>query len=216
VLEHLGVNISAATEHLSKQLEQVRLAFLFAPAHHPAMRHVSKARRDLGFRTVFNQLGPLANPAAAKRQLIGVFDPSLMSTMAEALHSLGSERVMIVHGDDGLDEISPVTTTTYVKVWDGEISTGKLSPKDFGLGAVNACAIEPGHSLAESADILIEAISNENSPRAHAVLPSAAAALWIAGLVSDLPAGVDLSKAAIASGAARNKLAELASWSPAS
>ena len=136
VLERLGVKIGGDPEQLSHTLETAHIVFLFAQAHHPAMRHVGKARKDLGVRTVFNQLGPLLNPAGANRQLIGVYDPGLMRSMGEALKLLGCERALIVHGKDGLDEISPVTDTEFVKVWDGKVSAGILTLEDFGLAPI--------------------------------------------------------------------------------
>jgi anthranilate phosphoribosyltransferase len=173
------------------------------------MRFVGKARKELGLRTVFNQLGPLSNPAGAKRQLIGVYDAALMRSMAEALRLLGSTRVLIVQGTDGLDEISPCTTTEYVKVWDGRVSAGKLNPSDFGLDPVDPSALEPAADCDGNAAILQEAIADVDSPRALAVLPSAAAAIWIGGLENDLIAACERAKAAIVSGRATAKLEEL-------
>jgi anthranilate phosphoribosyltransferase len=209
VLEHLGVRIGGDQETLAHQLDTSRIVFLFAPSHHPAMRYVGKARQELGLRTVFNQLGPLANPAGAKRQLIGVYDGALMRSMAEALRLLGSERVLIVHGDDGLDEISPCTTTEYVRIWDGKISTGKFSPSDFGTELVDPAALEPADDCDGNAAILREAISDLESPRAQAILPSAAAAIWIGGLEDNLIAATDRARAAISSGRATEKLEQL-------
>ncbi|MGV3616062.1 MAG: anthranilate phosphoribosyltransferase [Fimbriimonas sp.] len=209
VLEAAGVKLLGDPEQLAKVLETVGLVFLFAPAHHPAMRHVAKVRRELGVRTVFNQLGPLTNPAGARRQLIGVYDAGLMRSMGEALRELGSERALLVHGMDGLDEISPVTDTEYVKVWDGKVSTGKLTLAEFGLEPVDPEALAPGGSLSESAEILREALTDPDSPRARAVLPSAAAALWIAGLEENLRDAAARAQNAIASGRAADKLQEL-------
>ena len=209
VLEHLGVRIGGESESLSHMLDVQRIVFLFAPIHHPAMRFVGKARKDLGLRTVFNQLGPLANPAGASRQLIGVYDAALMRSMAEALRLLGSERVLIVHGDDGLDEISPCTTTEYVKVWDGRVSTGKFSPSDFGLDPVDPNALAPADDCEGNAAILREAIGEIESPRARAILPSVAAAIWISGLEDDLLKAVERASAAISTGRAAEKLQDL-------
>jgi anthranilate phosphoribosyltransferase len=209
VLEAAGVKLLGDPEQLAKILENVGLVFLFAPAHHPAMRHVAKIRKELGVRTVFNQLGPLANPAGARRQLIGVFDDALMRSMGEALRELGAERALLVHGVDGLDEISPVADTEYVRVWDGKVSAGRLSVDDFGLTPVEPEALQPGADLVESAQILREAISDPESPRARAVLPSAAAAIWIAGLESDLKAAAERARTAISEGKAAAKLEEL-------
>lgn len=209
VLETLGVKIAGSPEQLSRTLTTTRIVFLFAQAHHPAMRFVGPARKDLGVRTVFNQLGPLLNPAGAKRQLIGVYDPGLMRSMGEALRELGCERALIVHGRDGLDEISPVAPTEFVKVWNGRVSAGTLGLEEFGLQPLDPCALHPGGSLEENAAILREAITDVNSPRASVILPSAAAAIWISGLEDGLPDAVARARAAISSGLAAAKLEEL-------
>jgi anthranilate phosphoribosyltransferase len=209
VLEHLGVKIGGDPEQLSHTLETSHIVFLIAQAHHPAWRFVGKARKDLGVRTVFNQLGPLLNPAGANRQLIGVYDPGLMRSMGEALRLLGCERALIVHGMDGLDEISPVTPTEYVKVWNGKVTAGTLTLEEFGLAPIDPSALTPGETLDENAAILREAISDLDSPRAQAVLPSAAAAIWIAGLEDNLPAAVARAKGAIKAGLATAKLEQL-------
>ncbi|MDR3688840.1 MAG: anthranilate phosphoribosyltransferase [Fimbriimonas sp.] len=209
VLEALGIPVTMDGARLSHSLESLGIVFLFAQAHHPAMKHVGKARKELGVRTVFNQLGPLLNPAGASRQLIGVYDPSIIHNMGHALFELGCERALIVHGMDGLDEISPVTPTSYVKVWDRHVSSGTLHLSDFGLEPVDRSALAPGKNLEDSAAILREAISDVDSPRSKAVLPSAAAAIWIAGLEDTLPAAVDRARSAIQSGLAEQKLGQL-------
>src|SRR5579862_6136466 len=179
VLEELGIPIGGDPETLLHNLETVGIIFMFAPAHHPAMKHVAKARKELGLRTVFNQLGPLANPASAKRQLVGVYDPGLMRSMGEALRELGTERALLVHGLEGLDEISPCGPTEVVKVWEGRIVTEKLTPEDFGLAPVDPSALDAGATIGECAQILREAVSDVDSNRSKAVVPSAAAAIWI-------------------------------------
>ncbi|MFZ4508725.1 MAG: anthranilate phosphoribosyltransferase [Fimbriimonas sp.] len=206
VLEALGVPLSGDPEHLLKVLGDIGIVFLFAPAHHPAMRHVGKARRELGVRTVFNQLGPLANPAGATRQLIGVFDAGLMRSMGEALRELGCERALLVHGDDGLDELSPCGRSEVVQVKDGRVSTTTVEPADFGLTPIDPIHLQPGETIADNAVILKEAISDPNSPRASAILPSVAAALWLGGVADDFRLGAEMGRAAIASGAALGKL----------
>jgi anthranilate phosphoribosyltransferase len=208
VLETLGAKIQTSEEVLLRMVETVGLGFMFAPAHHPAMRHVGQARRQLGFRTVFNQLGPLSNPMGAKRQLVGVYDPKLAFPMAEALMLLGTERALVAHGEDGLDEISPVAPTRFALLWDGELSEGILTPKGFGLPAVSAETIRPGSSAAENAALLSEAVTNVDSERCTAVLGSAACAIWIAGLAPERKAATDLAREVVRSGAARQKLDE--------
>ncbi len=209
VLEALGIQLGGESSELLRKLTDFNLVFLFAPAHHSAMRVVGQARRDLGIRTVFNQLGPLANPAGARRQLIGVYDAGLMRSMGEALRALGADRALLVHGLDDLDEISPVAPTEFVKLWDGKVSTGTLTPHDFGLEPVDPRALIPGQTAAESAEMLIEAVSDVNSLRAKAILPNVAAALWLGGVAETLPDGVERARAAIATGDAEEKLRAL-------
>lgn len=208
VLETLGAKIQTDWDVLTRMLELTGIGFLYAPAHHPAMRHVGKSRKDLGFRTVFNQLGPLANPAGAKRQLIGVYDPKLAFPMAEALMKLGTERALVAHGEDGLDEISPVTHTRFALLWDGELSEGILSPTGFGLKPITAAAIQPGSTAKENAALLREAVTVVDSDRCTAILSSAACAIWIAGLTPDRRSATEKAREVVASGAAREKLEE--------
>lgn len=210
VLELLGVPVSASIDTLRQVLLDNGIVFLFAPAHHPAMKYVGKTRKELGFRTVFNQLGPLANPANAKRQLMGVYDPDLLLDMGDALRRLGTERAVLAHGFDGLDEISPVTPTHVVRVWDGEVVREVWKPEDFGLKSLGAEAIAPGESVTENAAIFKEAISKPDSPRCLAILPSAATAIWIADLAPTLKEAVNLARDVVASGAALHTLDRLA------
>jgi anthranilate phosphoribosyltransferase len=209
VLEELGVELHADPERLLHILDAVGIVFLFAQAHHQAMRYVGPARKELKFRTIFNQLGPLANPAGASRQLIGVYDAGLMRSMGEALKLLGTERALIVHGDDDLDEISPVGNTHYIKVWDGRVSPGEFSPSDFGLKPLDRAALVPGQSLQENGEILREAVTEAKSVRSQAVLPSAAAAIWLAGLGDDLMESATIARETVASGKAAEKLQDL-------
>ncbi len=208
VLEALGVDLHADHERLLHLLDTVGIIFMFAPAHHQAMRHVGATRKQLQVRTIFNQLGPLANPAGATRQLIGVYDPEMLRPMAEALRTLGSERALIVHGDEGLDEISATTTTRYAKLWDGEITEGQFQPQDFGFDPIAADAIEPGENPEENAEILREAIGEPKSERFLAILPNAAAAVWLSGMEDDLSAACERARQAAGLPAAE-KLEEL-------
>lgn len=205
VLEALGVRMVTDPSRLGQILDEIGLIFMFAPAHYPAMKHVGPVRKSLGLRTVFNQLGPLLNPADARSQIIGVYDPALGSAMAEAARLLGVERAWIVHGTDGIDEISPCAPT---EIWDGD---GKrvVEPEAFGVRSQPASVLAPGIDLAENAAILVEAISDIDSPRARAILPSAAAAAFLAGLEgSTLEAG-ERVLSVIRSGLALTKLEEL-------
>jgi anthranilate phosphoribosyltransferase len=214
LLEALGVpvldpNPEAGMKRILRQLGDIGIAFMFAPAHHPAMRHVAKARKELGVRTVFNQLGPLANPAGAKKQLIGVYDATLLNGMATALQILGSERAMLVHGLEGLDEISPCGPTEVVELQDGVVNKYTLEPCDFGLDPLPPSALEAGADIAGNAKILEEAISDRESLRCRAILPSAAAAIYVSGLEGDLKAGVAAAEEAIVSGSAVRKLEQM-------
>ncbi|RYG37636.1 anthranilate phosphoribosyltransferase [bacterium] len=209
VLEVLGIPFGGEAEAALHQLETAGIVFLFAPSHHPAMRHVARARKELGLRTVFNQLGPLANPAGARRQLIGVYDRGLMRSMGEALKELDCDRALLVHGEDGLDEISAVATTRFVQVENGRVFDGSFTPADFGIEPISPEDLKPGADVAASAQLLIEAITDPDSPRSKAVQPNAAAAIWLGGKAANIREAADIARATIASGAARRKLESL-------
>lgn len=208
VLEALGATLQTTWTHLEHMLDVVRVGFLFAPAHHPGMRHAGKARRELGYRTVFNQLGPLASPVEARYQLVGVYEASLCKPMAEALGRLGTQRALVVHGDDGLDEVSPAAPTSYALLWDGQVSAGILTPQSFGIRPVDSALIQPGNTLEESAAKLRDAVTNPDSPLCQAVLPSAACALWISGLAPDRLAAKEMAYEAVRDGRSSQKLDE--------
>ncbi|MCO5296505.1 MAG: anthranilate phosphoribosyltransferase [Fimbriimonadaceae bacterium] len=210
VLEAAGVRLEIEPARATELLGNLDLAFLFAPALHPTMRLVGPARRELGVRTVFNQLGPLANPAGAPRQVIGVYDETLLEPMADALVLLGAERALVVWAEEGMDEVSPCGPTRWEGVADGERTSGRWSPDSFGLDPLPPAALAPGETLERSAAILWEAISDPDSARCAALLPGAAATLWCAGVVPDLREGVALALQAVASGAARARLASYA------
>lgn len=203
VLEALGVRLVDDPAAQSRLLREVGLAFLFAPAHHPALGKVGPIRKALGVRTVFNQLGPLANPAGARVQVIGVYDPALAQSMAEAAAALGADKVWVVHGDDGMDEISPCTST---QVWDGSTAF-RIGPGDFGVSPVDAAHVAPGATPAENAAMLREAISDARSPRSLAVMPGAAAALYLGGHAPSLREAAEMAREAVDKGDAARKLA---------
>lgn len=208
VLEGLGAKIQSDWDHLLHMLDKVRVGFLYAPAHHPGMRYAGKARKELGFRTVFNQLGPLASPVEARYQLVGVYENSLCKPMAEALGRLGTQRALVVHGDDGLDEVSPVAPTRYALFWDGQVMEGVLTPQAFGVKPVDPALIAPGQTVAESAAKMREAVTNVDSPLCQAVLPSAACALWISGHAENRFIATEIARQAVADGRAAAKLDE--------
>lgn len=208
VLETLGAQIQTSEDVLLRMVETVGLGFMYAPAHHPAMKHVGPARKQLGFRTVFNQLGPLANPMGAKRQLVGVYSHRLAFPMAEALMKLGTERALVAHAEDGLDEISPAAPTRFALLWDGELSEGILTPKGFGLDPISHDVIQPGTTADQNAALLREAVTDVDSDRCTAVLGSAACAIWIADLAPERKTATEMAREAVRSGAAGAKLEE--------
>lgn len=203
VLEALGVNLNLTPQQIAQGIEQVGVGFMFAPLHHPAMRHVAPVRRELGVRTVFNLLGPLTNPANARKQLLGVFSWEWLTLIAEALAQLGTERALVVHGMDGLDEVSPigVTVAAHLKP-DGTVETFEFTPQDLELKPAPADALTPGETPQENAQILRAAITGDDERRMQAILPSAGVALWVAGRVDDIRDGVLLAQRAIESGRA--------------
>ncbi len=215
VLEALGVSLDGSYDHLKKCLDKAGLCFMFAPAHHPAMRHVGPVRKELAVRTVFNQLGPLLNPAGATRQVIGVYDPKLIRPMAEALAELGCERALVVHGLDDMDEISPCADTAYAEVKDGVVTEGRFSPEDFGIKPQLDLCLTPGETADENAEILREAIANSASPRFMAALPDAAAAVMLSGVAGSLKEGAMLVKEAVDGSQAVETLEALAKVQPA-
>jgi anthranilate phosphoribosyltransferase len=214
VLEALGVEIAAPPATVETCLREAGMAFLFAPTFHPAMRHAAQARRDLGVRTAFNLLGPLTNPARPRRQIVGVPRPDLTELLARALLLLGAERAWVVHGADGLDELS---TTGYTKVSecrDGAVHTFYLHPSDFGLAKSAPDALRGGDA-AENARRVTGVLDSESGPARDIVLLNAGAALFVAGRVDSVQAGIAAAGQAVDSGAARARLAALVAVSRA-
>jgi len=209
VLEALGVRITdVSPEEAGRSIREVGIGFLFAPALHPAMKHAQPVRKSLKTRTVFNLLGPLANPARASAQLIGA--PSLESAklMAEALAELGTRRAFVVHGQDGLDEITTTTATDVYEVTAAGVRKHLWKPADFGIRTSEMASLKGGDSSRNS-QMIIEIISGVGSARRDIVLVNAAAGLLAAGLAADLGGGMELAKQAVASGAAMAKLEQL-------
>lgn len=203
VLEALGANLELTAEQIARCIETVGVGFLFAPRHHPAMKHVAPVRRELGVRTVFNLLGPLTNPAGAKRQMLGVFHWEWLTILAEALARLGTERACVVHGMDGLDEVSPIGVTVLTHLTaDGSLESFEFCPQDLGLSPVTMGAMAPGETPAENARYLRVALSGEDEERMRALLPSAGVALWVSGRASDIREGVHLAQRVIETGRA--------------
>ena len=208
VLEALGVNIQAAPAIVEQCLSEVGVAFLFAPTFHPAMKHAAQARKDLGVRTAFNLLGPLTNPARPSRQIVGVPRPELTELLARSLSLLGSERAWVVHGADGLDELS---TTGYTKVSESRghsVQTFYVHPADFGLAKASPESLKGGDA-AKNARIVKAVLSGEAGPPRDVVLLNAGAALFVAGAADTVKAGIAKAADAIDSGAAMDVLNKL-------
>ena len=208
VLEALGVNIQAAPAIVEQCLREVGVAFLFAPTFHPAMKHAAAARKDLGVRTAFNLLGPLTNPARPTRQIVGVPRPELTELIARSLSLLGSERAWVVHGADGLDELS---TTGYTKVSESRgaaVQTFYVHPADFGLAKATPEALKGGDA-ATNAAIVRSVLAATTGPQRDVVLLNAGAALFVAGATDTVKAGIAKAAAAIDSGAAETILKNL-------
>ena len=203
LLEALGVNVEADIRLVERCFAEIGMAFLYAPVFHPSMRHAGPTRKELGVRTAFNLLGPLTNPANAKRQLVGVPKSELTEFMANALLALGSERAWVVHGADGLDEISLTGDTKVSSVENGAVSTFYVHPSDFGLASAPMDSLRV-NGLDESLSIAKDVLNNLEGPAKNFVVINAAASLFIAGRVSSLEDGVTVASESVASGKARD------------
>jgi anthranilate phosphoribosyltransferase len=208
VFEALGVNLEAPAAIVVRALEDVGLAFFFAPAWHPSMRHAGPTRRELGVRTAFNLLGPLTNPAGARRQLIGVSRPEHTELMARTLGALGTERAWVVHGAGGLDELSTLGHTKVSELRDGMVNTFYVHPADVGLPIASREDLGGG-TAAENAGIVARVLDDEPGARRDIVVFNAGAALFVAGHATSLREGVTMARASLADGRARATLARL-------
>ena len=193
VLEALGFDLGQNGPRIEESIDRLGFGFLFAPTHHPAMRHAAPVRRELAARTVFNVLGPLTNPAGARAQVVGVYAPELVDTIAEVLARLGSERAFVVHGAGGVDELSPAGPNLVAEVRDGKVTRREIDPADLG---VPRCAPEDltGGSPAENAETILEVFAGARGPKREAVLLNAAGAIAAAGHAEDLAEGYDVGK----------------------
>jgi anthranilate synthase/phosphoribosyltransferase len=212
VLEALGVRIDIPSADMARCIDEVGVGFLFAMSLHASMRHAGGPRREIAIRTVFNILGPLTNPAGATRQLLGVYDPALAPVMAEVAGRLGSERVMVVHGHPGMDEVSASGATTVAEYVDGAVRTYTIDPESVGIALVSPRAIEGGDA-ARNAEILLDILRGEHGAPRDTVLMNAAAALLVAGKVDDLAEGVAVARASIDDGRAYARLQALVALS---
>jgi len=209
LLEAAGVSLDLTPEQVAQCVNEVGVGFMFAPKHHGAMKHAIGPRKEMGVRTIFNVLGPLTNPAGAPNQVLGVFSDDWLKSLAQVLAKLGSEHVLVVHAEDGLDEISIGATTHVTEMKDGKVTSYTIKPEDFGVkrGSVANIAVA---SVKESLRMVESALSNEPGPARDIVALNAGAAIYAAGLTPTLKAGVEKAQTAMASGAAREKLSALA------
>jgi anthranilate phosphoribosyltransferase len=211
VLEKLGFNLGMSAEAVQRSIEQVGIGFMFAPVFHPAMKYASGPRREIGIRTIFNVLGPLTNPACATAQVLGVYDRNLTEPLAHALQRLGCEEAMVVHGLDGLDEISTIGKTAIAWLREGEVKTVETKPRDFGVKHATITEIK-GTTPDESAEILFKILNDHcaaEDAKRDIVLVNAAAGIIVSGKADDFSYGMALSRKSIDSGAAYKKLKAL-------
>lgn len=210
VLEALGVKIQLTPAAMGRVLEEAGIVFMFAPLLHPAMRHVVTVRRELGITTIMNLLGPLANPAGARRQLVGVAEPGILWLIVEALRELGHRRAMVVHGSPGMDELSPLGPTQVAELReDGAIQEGMLAPGQLGFSSIKADSLAGG-TPEENAAIVLRVLKGEEMGGARAaVLLNAAGALYVAGKGETLPEALELARESLETGAGLRKLEEL-------
>ena len=215
LLEAAGVNLNLNSAQVALCVEELGLGFMFAPAHHSAMKHAIGPRKELGLRTIFNILGPMTNPAGVTRQLIGVYKKELCKPMAEVLGRLGAEHIMVVHSDDGLDEISIATETHVAEYRDGALSEYKLKPENYysERQSLEGLAVE---NATESLALIIDALgkqTNANGAKAAQLIAiNAGAALYVAGCAADMHQGVEMALDAIGSGLAKAKINDLATF----
>lgn len=208
VLEAAGVKLDISPEKVGECVERVGVGFMFAPAHHGAMKHAIGARKELAVRTVFNVLGPLTNPAGAPNQVIGVFHPELVELMANVLKQLGSRHVMVVHAEDGMDEISISAPTRVAELKDGEVSSYRITPTDFGMETAPLDTLRVG-SAEESLAMIRAVFADQSGPARDIVCLNAGAAIYVAGCADSLAAGIEVAASAISSGKAAEVLDNL-------
>lgn len=212
VLEALGFTLEQPPERIEQSIDELGFGFLFAPAHHPAMRYAAPVRRELGMRTVFNVLGPLTNPAGARAQIVGVYAPDLVPTIARVLTQLGAERAFVVHGADGIDELSPTGPNLVAEVSGGLVREREIDPLELGIPRCAPSELG-GDSPAENARVIREMFAGARGPRRDAVVLNAAGAIAAAGHARDLGEGAGIAAEAIDSGAAGERLEALVAFS---
>jgi anthranilate phosphoribosyltransferase len=211
VLEALGFNLDLRAERVAQSIDELGFGFLFAPTHHPAMRHAARVRRELAARTVFNVLGPLTNPAGARAQVVGVYAPELVRTIAEVLAQLGARRAFVVHGAAGIDELSPAGPNLVCEVVDGWVRERQIDPVELGVPRCDPDELGGG-SPEENASAIRAVFAGENGGKRSAILLNAAGAIAAGGHAEDLREGLDLARDAVDSGAAAERLDELVAF----
>ncbi len=214
VMEALGVNIQLTPEQIARSVAATGVGFMFAPNHHPAMKNVAPVRKEMGVKTFFNILGPLTNPAGAPNILMGVFHPDLVGIQVRALQRLGAEHALVVYGRDGMDEVSLGAATLVGELKDGEIREYEIHPEDFGLAMQSNRSIKVA-TPAESVAVLRGVLEGQAGAARDIVLLNAGVALYAAGVAASIPAGIERARAAIDSGAAKAKLAQVVAFSHA-
>ena len=207
VLESAGVNLNLSPSLISECIEQIGVGFMFAPAHHSAMKHAIGPRKELAVRTIFNVLGPLTNPAKAPNQVMGVYDKNLIEPIANVLKELGSRHVMVVHSDDGLDEFSIADKTHVAELKDGNVSTYSVHPEDFGLTLGDLKDIRADNADASLA-LITEAFSGRNGTAKNIISLNAGAAIYVSGLTTTLQSGIDRANQVLSDGSSQKKLDE--------
>ena len=216
VLEALGFNLKMAPDLVEKSIENINIGFMFAPTFHPAMKYAINPRREIKIRTVFNILGPLTNPANAKTQLLGVYDSQLTEPLANVLRNLDTEKALVVHGLDGLDEISTIGQTRITSLKDGEISTSNFSPEDLGARVIEKKDIagsSPAECAATTYRLLNSNINSENNPTLNMAIVNAAAAIYLGSNAETIKECIDPARESIRSGSAYKKLRSLIEFS---
>jgi anthranilate phosphoribosyltransferase len=214
VLEALGFELEQPPERIARSIDELGFGFMFAPLHHPAMAHAAPVRKELATRTVFNVLGPLTNPAGARAQVIGVYAPSLVRALADVLAQLGARRAFVVHGAHGVDELSPAGPNLVCEVVDGDVREREVDPLELGVARCDPAELRGG-SPAENAQAIRDVLAGANGGRRDAILLNAAGAIAAAGHAADLGDGLALAREAVDSGAAGERLDELARFTHA-
>lgn len=208
VLEALGININLTPSQVEDCLQKLGITFLFAPIFHPAMKYAIGPRREIGFRTIFNLLGPLVNPAGVKRQILGVYEPDITELMASVLKRLGAQSAMVVCGEGGIDEISITGFTKITQIKNGDITTYYIKPEDLGLCRYELKDVKGGDARV-NAEITLDILRGKDGPQRLMVIVNAAAALVVGGIAKDMSDGIEIAAESIDSGAALEKLEKL-------